>query len=48
MAKQTAVSILGHDRDSILLGKLMAGDPDLKAFLKEIRCKKRSEVRKCQ
>lgn len=41
VAKQTACSILGYDRDSILLGKLMAGGPDLKpqsreASLKEV------------
>lgn len=46
MANQTAFSILGHDRGRILLGKLMVGGPDLKAFLKEIRFKKRSEVQK--
>ena len=48
MAKPTAFSILGHDRGRILLGKLMAGGPDLKAYLKEIRFKMRSEVQKCQ
>lgn len=48
VANQTAFIVLGQDRDRILLGKLMVGGPDLKAFLKEIRLKKRSEVQKCQ
>lgn len=49
VAEQTRRSALGHDRDSIELGKRAPGGPELKlqgskAFLKEIKFKQRSEV----
>lgn len=49
VAEQTRHSVLGHDRDSIELGKRAPGGSELKlqggkAFLKEIKFKQRSEV----
>lgn len=49
VAKQTTGNILGHDRDSDMLGELVPKGPKLKrqshkAFLKEIKLKQRSEV----
>lgn len=49
ITKQRTGNILGHDRDSDVLGKRVPEGPKLKrqsskAFLKEIKLKQRSDV----